>query len=63
LPLLRIHIRKDPSMEKVALISSELVSIPYEFQGSFSGISSIEEIAKVLRSLLEAFRFEKLKSC
>jgi hypothetical protein len=49
-------------MEKVALIRSELVSISYEFQGSLPGIGSIEEVAKVLRSLLKVFRFEKSKS-
>jgi hypothetical protein len=35
-------------MEKVSLIRRELVSISYELQGSFSGIGSIEEIAKVI---------------
>jgi hypothetical protein len=48
-------------MEKVALIRRELVSISYEPQGSFSGVGSVEEIAKVLRSLLKGFRFEQLK--
>jgi len=49
-------------VEKVALIRGELVSVSYEFQGSFSGIGSIEEIAKVFRSLLKVFRFEKIES-
>jgi hypothetical protein len=35
-------------MEKVTLIRGELVSISYEFQASFFGIGSIEEVAKVL---------------
>jgi len=34
-------------VEKVALIRGELVSVSYELQGSFSGIGSIEEMAKV----------------
>jgi hypothetical protein len=44
-------------MEKVALVRGKLVSISYEFQGSFSGIGSIEEIPKVFRSLLKVIRF------
>jgi hypothetical protein len=57
LPLLRIHIRKDPSVEKMSLISSELVSISYEFQGSLSRVGSIEEIAKILCGFLKEIRF------
>jgi hypothetical protein len=49
-------------MEKVSLICRELVSISYELQGSFSGIGLIEEIAKILGSFLEVFRFEKSES-
>jgi hypothetical protein len=44
----RFHIREDPPVEKVTLIGGELVSISYEFQGSLSGIGSIEKVAKVL---------------
>jgi hypothetical protein len=44
-------------MEKVSLIRGELVSISYEFQGSFSRIGSIEEIAKILCGFLKEIRF------
>jgi hypothetical protein len=44
-------------MEKMSLISRELVSISYQFKGGLSRIGSIEEVAKVLCSLLKIFRF------
>jgi hypothetical protein len=35
-------------VEKVALISSELVSISYELKGGLSRIGSIEQVTKIL---------------